>query len=352
MQPNQAQPVPHKKIWCVIYTDEEHECFEIRTLSDEGDQPVTLFHKEYSSGNAMGDFLEADLSVWERLQPKITEAVQSINAGRYLKKSFHTIFYCTLYWLNQSAFFAPFAAALQRLQIVHSVGDLISLDECNQQMAYYRDLQAYFRELVAQVFSAPESEDTAIRYFSLQHQFGEASYPSFSFESVKYLPMQQGVGGLYPYDQFLEEAEAHAERTIITEVLETEDPAAFGEFLLYRYLQEDLHLRKCKYCGRFFATHGHTKLEYCDRLIENSTKTCREMGSLRLYEQRMMEDPAVREYKRSYKTHNARIRYGLMTREEFAAWSVEARAKRDACSAGNLPLDEFVEWLNSDKPQK
>ena len=352
MQPNQAQPVPRKKIWCVVYTDAEHECFELRTMPEEGDTPVPLYHQEYSSGTAMGDFLETDLSVWDQLRPKIAEAVQSINEGRYLKKSFNTIFYCTLYWLNQSGFFAPFAAALQRLQIIHAVGDLISLDECDRQMVYYRDLQVYYKELVGHVFEVPENEDSAIRYFSLQHRFGEASYPSFSFEAVKYLPMQQGIGGLYPYDQFLEEDELHEERTIITEVLETEDSAAFAEFLLYRYLQEDLHMRRCKYCGRLFATHGRTKLEYCDRMIDNSSKTCREMGSLRLYEQRKMEDPAIREYKRSYKTHNARIRYGLMTREEFTAWSVEARAKRDACSEGKLPLEEFIAWLNSDKPGK
>ena len=65
-----------------------------------------------------------------------------------------------------------------------------------------------------------------------------------------------------------------------------------------------------------------------------------------------MENPAIREYKRSYKTHNARIRYGLMTREEFTAWSVEAREKRDKCVAGDLPMEEFVAWLNSDKPGK
>ncbi len=352
MQPNAPQPVPRKKIWTAVYTDAETECFEIRTLPEEGDGISTLFHKEYSSGTAVGDFLETDLSVWEQMQPKIREAVQSINEGRYLKKSFNTIFYCTLYWLDQSAFFAPFAASLQRLHIIHGVGDLISLDECNEQMAYYKDLQTYFRDLIDQVFSASEGEDTALRYFTLQHQFGEDSYPPFVFNSVQYRTVTKGISGLFPYDEFLEEDAVNTPQIIVTEVLETEDPEDFAEFLLCRYLQEDLHMRKCKYCGRYFATHGHTKLEYCDRLIENSTKTCREMGSLRLYEQRKMEDPAIREYKRSYKTHNARIRYGLMTREEFTAWSVEARAKRDKCSAGELPLDEFVAWLNSDKPQK
>ena len=353
MQPNQAQPVPRKKIWCAVYTDSETECFEIRTMSEQEEStPVILYHKEYSSGNAIGDFLATDLAIWDQLQPKLREAIQSINAGRYLKKSFNTIFYCTIYWLDQSAFFAPFAAALQRLQIVHSVGDLISLDECNEQMAYYKDLQSYYRELVSQIFRVSESENTALRYFTMQQQYGQDSYPPFRFQDVQYMAAVKGISGLYPYDEFLEDEPQNNAQTIITERLETEDMEAFSDFLLYRYLQENMHMRTCKYCGRWFATHGHTKLEYCDRLIENSTKTCREMGSLRLYEQRKMEDPAIREYKRSYKTHNARIRYGLMTREEFTAWSVEARAKRDLCSAGQLPLEEFVEWLNSDKPVK
>ena len=352
MQSNPTPPVPREKIWCAVYTDADTECFEIRSLLDEDKHPATLFHKEYTSGTAIGDFLETDLSIWDQLRPKVHEAVQSINTGRYLKKSFNTIFYCTLYWLDQSAFFAPLAASLQRLQIVHGVGDLISLDECDDQMNYYRDLQQYLRDLIEQVFAVGEGENTALRYFTLQRQFGEDSYPAFEFEKLRYGTAAKGISGLYPYDEFLEEEPSSETQTIVTEMLETEDPEAFSEFLLYRYLQENLHLRKCKYCGRYFATFGRTKLEYCDRLIENSTKTCREMGSLRLYEQRKMEDPAMREYKRSYKTHNARIRYGLMTREEFTAWSVEARAKRDLCVAGDLSLEEFVEWLNSDKPQK
>lgn len=55
------------------------------------------------------------------------------------------------------------------------------------------------------------------------------------------------------------------------------------------------------------------------------------------------------EYKRSYKAHNARIRYGLMTREQFNNWSREAREKRDLCVAGKLSLDEFIAWLDRDR---
>lgn len=173
--------------------------------------------------------------------------------------------------------------------------------------------------------------------------------PTLSFGPVSYGAMSKGVGGLFPYDEWMEEEKRSDFDTCITEVLETEKAEEFIDFLLYRYLQENLRLRRCKYCERYFRVPGRSKLEYCDRLIEGSSKTCREMGPLRLYERRKMEDPAVREYKRSYKTHNARIRYGLMTREEFGKWSAAARKRRDLCTAGKLFLDEFVTWLDSDK---
>ena len=48
---------------------------------------------------------------------------------------------------------------------------------------------------------------------------------------------------------------------------------------------------------------GNTRLEFCDRLIDDSAKTCKEMGSLRLYEKRKLEEPAIKEYKRSCKAH-------------------------------------------------
>ena len=91
---------------------------------------------------------------------------------------------------------------------------------------------------------------------------------------------------------------------------------------------------------------------YCNRKMDGSTKTCRQNGALRVYENRKQQNPVMREYKRSYKSHNARIRYGLMTRDDFAAWSQEARDRRDKCVNGDLSLDDFVEWLDSDNVRK
>ena len=167
-----------------------------------------------------------------------------------------------------------------------------------------------------------------------------------------------GSGGAFhnislPYDDLLEFYLSGAELVLPeqfhTEVLLTETLDDLAAFLLARYARENLRYRKCKFCGRYFGVVRNYKSEYCDRLIDGSTKTCKDSGALRLYEKRKLENPAVKEYKRSYKAHNARIRYGLMTREEFQAWSKEARQNRDRCVAGELSLEEFVAWLDSDR---
>ena len=155
----------------------------------------------------------------------------------------------------------------------------------------------------------------------------------------------------YPYDNLLETLNTEFIPCDFdtAEVLVTEAPDDLIYFLLSRYLTENVRFRTCKFCGKYFGVSRNYKPAYCDRQIAGTNKTCKESGALRLYEKRKMENPAIKEYKRSYKTHNARVRYGVMTKEEFTKWSEEARAKRDACVAGKLSLEEFVAWLDQDK---
>ena len=102
--------------------------------------------------------------------------------------------------------------------------------------------------------------------------------------------------------------------------------------LLCRYLEANLRFHACKFCGKLFGvTGGLQTREYCSRVIPGSEKTCKEMGSVRLYEKKIFSEPAIKEYKRSYKAHNARVRYGTMTKAEFTAWS-----EGSACKARSL----------------
>ena len=131
----------------------------------------------------------------------------------------------------------------------------------------------------------------------------------------------------------------------VVEVLYPNTLIDLQNFIISQYLQMDVKFKTCKNCNSFFAVTGNSKAEYCNKLMTGSEKTCRQAGSMRIYQSKKLEDPINQAYTRAYKTRNARIRYGTMTREEFEKWSVEARERRDRCLAGLLDFTEFEKWL-------
>ena len=138
-------------------------------------------------------------------------------------------------------------------------------------------------------------------------------------------------------------------KTALREVLYPNTVCDLYNYLKAYCLRLPLPIHKCKNCGRYFVVTGNITQDYCTRLMEGSEKTCRQMGAVVQYQSRQMKNPATREFTRSYKAHNARVRYGTMTKAEFTAWSKEARAKRADCVAGKLSFEDFVAWLDSDK---
>ena len=348
-------PAPNNRIWAVCYMDSATECFEIRTESTTPGVPFALYHKEYPIGTALTDFLYEDLSTFTDHLEQIKAYLKEIKAGNHVERYFAQLFDIAIFWLRCSPVFAPLAASIQRQRLYFDQGKKLSADVIEHQMAYYTEIQPKLLYLAENFFEADAPEEMTARYFNQRTKLAEKQSPEWN----SYLPLQygeviygiatKGANGFFPYDDPLNEEQRNDFQDFSAETLNTEEPRDFVQFILAEYIRHNLRFRTCKFCGRYFGIMGNTRAEFCDRLIDGSTKTCKEMGSLRLYEKRKMEDPAIREYKRSYKAHNARIRYGIMTREEFNAWSQEARRRRDDCVSGKLPLEEFVAWLDSDR---
>ena len=131
---------------------------------------------------------------------------------------------------------------------------------------------------------------------------------------------------------------------ILHEVCYPETVQELYGFLKSVYLSRAIHFKHCRLCGKLFAAVDGDRTEYCSREIEDK-KTCRDIGAARVYQKKLLGNPITRAYNRAYKTHNARIRYGTMTREEFNAWTAEAKKHRDACQAGEISLEAFEAWL-------
>ena len=192
--------------------------------------------------------------------------------------------------------------------------------------------------------------------YSTAERYREAHYDALlHFDDMRYgeLATEEVVLDSPAYDSaYHYSAEMLRERGIRTALREVLYPNTVRD--LYNYLKAyclrlPLPIHKCKNCGRYFVVTGNITQDYYTRLMEGSEKTCRQMGAVVQYQSRQMKNPATREFTRSYKAHNARVRYGTMSKAEFTAWSKTARAKRADCVAGKLSLGDFVAWLDSDK---
>lgn len=354
MLPERTYPIPYKKVWAAAYTDGKVECFEIRTVDRQQITPYyPLWHKEYPLGTAYSDFLYARLSAWDGHLEQMQSHIDEINAGKNATEHFQQLWEFSSFWLKQSPLFASVAASIERLRLTHENSETLTLAELRRQVAYYKELQPRLLRLAQSMFETEDPYDFETKYTDLWRSDKE-TFPQLSFGMVYLQEVWRGGEQFISYDtigDIMENAgqTAKPQEFFTTEVISSENPEDIVNFMLVSYMRNNLQMKACKYCGRYFGTKRSYKTDYCDRMIEGSTKTCREAGSFKLYEKRKLENPAVKEYKRSYKTHNARIRYGIMTREEFNEWSLEARKRRDLCIQGKLSLEDFVAWLDSDK---
>lgn len=71
------------------------------------------------------------------------------------------------------------------------------------------------------------------------------------------------------------------------------------------------------------------------------TKTCRDVGSRRRYDDKCKNDPIWQTYNRAYKTHYAQYMKKKMTISEFEEWSRFASEIRDKAIAGKVSFDDY-----------
>jgi len=128
---------------------------------------------------------------------------------------------------------------------------------------------------------------------------------------------------------------------------------ALMRYELMKMITQDIAVKKCANCERYFIPGGRSDIEYCTRpLSDQPEKTCQSIGALKKYMDKVQTDPIHKEYHKAYKRNHSRVRVYTMTQAEFLEWSDEARAKRDQCIAGKLNKNMFFEWINADRRYK
>lgn len=124
------------------------------------------------------------------------------------------------------------------------------------------------------------------------------------------------------------------------------------ELELSKMLDNDIHFRKCKRCGKYFIMKGNYDTRYCNRIAEGETRSCQELAAQENYKKKMAENKALPIYSKYYKRYAARIKVRQIKEDDFKKWKYEALVKRDECSAGKITTEQYIDWMESYFPNR
>ena len=98
----------------------------------------------------------------------------------------------------------------------------------------------------------------------------------------------------------------------------------------------------------YFIPTSKTDEVYCDYPKENS-KTCRELGAFQSYTERLKQNKAMGEYRRTYQQKFMRVKKNEILAKEFEIWKKQAKKKINQMKKGELTEDEVYEWVLRNK---
>ena len=119
-----------------------------------------------------------------------------------------------------------------------------------------------------------------------------------------------------------------------------------------KMLENNISFKKCGRCGKYFIMKGNYNTEFCDRVQDGETNTCQNLAAQENYKNKIKDNAAWNAYNKYYKRYFARTKVGTIKPPVFKKWNYEAIYKRDDCSDGKLPLDEFVSWMEEAFPNR
>ena len=135
------------------------------------------------------------------------------------------------------------------------------------------------------------------------------------------------------------------DRKTFTEVLYPKNVYDIIDYFVREFVKQEQLVRICKNCGKYFALSGRSDAEYCNRPIDDKGRTCRDVGAIKAWTEKRKDDDIFKVYRREYKKRFGWIRAGKIEQEEFYAWSEKAREQKARCDAGEISLQEFMDWL-------
>ncbi len=230
-------------------------------------------------------------------------------------------------------------------QEVDDSGMLDSLAEVNASLdVLFRRCLAFARDLqLADRVYRPLLEDYIHRgrRFPDEHEAAQA-YADFLTHRGRGLSARSlfGGGGSQTAYEVLED---DSSRPVLCEAYRFDSLGAFLYQDFFHGLAHHFLPNRCRNCGRYFLLAGGKYSDYCEEpLAGDGTKTCREVGSRKRYDEKCRTDPVWLAYNRAYKAHYARYMKKKMTAAQFEQWSRHAAELRGKAERGVVSLEAYT----------
>lgn len=112
--------------------------------------------------------------------------------------------------------------------------------------------------------------------------------------------------------------------------------------------QENLPIKTCQICGRYFIPTFRQNEIYCDLPNVDGSATCRDKGATINYKKNLENVPALGLYRRMYQQKVMvvyRNKDDKQIKKDFDKWKKEAQAKIKLFKQGKLDEDTLYKWM-------
>ena len=295
-----------------FFNGQEHYRFTGADLSDYNtafpDSLISFMYMNVSSANNMMDGFEQ--MVGRLFTEKDTEVLTkcSYAAELYLE----SLTALSVYFLPLELEYKPLIEKLRDTQFSDYTRQRISLTKIKTARRKTSLVQEQLLRLADGVFDADSSSESNLERLTAYYQVNTRRHLPY-----KFLPLTT------TYEL--------VDDKYFTEVLNAPDMFELINFHVCECVRQNIKMRKCKNCGRYFALTGHAGTDYCDRPFGKKS------------------DDVFSAYRREYKKRFAHIAAGKCTQEQFLQWAADARKEKLKCSAGIITMEMYLDWLKKSK---
>ena len=116
------------------------------------------------------------------------------------------------------------------------------------------------------------------------------------------------------------------------------------------YMNNDLSIRKCANCSKYFIPKTMRDTKYCDEIFKDN-KTCKEIGRELAFKERLDKNPLLKTYRTRYQTLSKQASE-RDHHEMYEYFKKEGSAMRKKFINAEITAEEFQNWIDSTKVRK